>query len=124
MIGGLLRNMVARAARRAARLFAARSSKPRAPEILSRMRLSAATFDVDAFADGADELMDDSVRLMYNAKISVMTPPRRREAKSMTVDETASWLYDMCMDSMAEMPPLKVRMMLSAACTRHAGRVA
>jgi len=88
-----------------------------APEILSRMRLSAGSLDPDA----ADEILDDSVRLLYDAKLSAMTRRRRREMESMGDDELASWLYDMCIDTLPE-TSLKSRMMLSAACVRHVGR--
>lgn len=111
---------IARGIARMIEARAARSQKSRATEILTRMRLSAATFDIDAFSAGADDLMDDSVRLMYNAKLAAMTRARRREMRAMDADEAAAWLYDMCVDTIQELPPLRVRMMLSAACGRHA----
>ncbi len=100
--------------RRVARFIAARRPKSTAPEILRRMRLSAATLDIDGFSDGTDELMDDSVRLMYNAKLTAMTRARRREVRAMDAEEASAWLYDMCMDAMPELPPLRVRMLLSS----------
>lgn len=90
-----------------------------APEILSKMRLPAGDLDPAAAA----ALLDDSVRLLYDAKLSAMTRRRRREMKSIGDDEMSSWLYDMCIDTMPETPPLKSRMMLSAACVRHVGRI-
>jgi len=101
------------------RLFTGDSPRSMAPEILSKMRSSADGMDVDAFIDGANELLDDSVRLVYEAKLSMMTRRRRRELGDMTTEEMSSWLYDMCVDSMTELPPLKARMLLSAACVRH-----
>jgi hypothetical protein len=102
------------------RLFTGDPPRSMAPEILAQMKEAARRFDIDAFAAGAHELLDDSVRLVYDAKLSAMTRPRRQEIGTMTDDELASWLYDMCVDAIPELPPLKARMMLSAACTRHA----
>jgi len=108
------------------RMFTGDTPRSMAPEILANMRLSASKSDASAFAGGVDELMDDAVRMVYNAKFTSMSRRRRREVRAMTSDEMASWLYDMCMnmDSMADMPPLKARMMLASACARHAGKFA
>ncbi len=104
-------------------LFTGDPPRSMAPEILAKMRLAVTDLDAAAFIAGTNELLDDSVRLVYDAKLVAMTRRRRMEVKSMDDDERASWLYDMCVDSMVDLPPLKARMMLSAACARHARRV-
>ena len=102
-----------------ARLFKGYPPELWAPETLAKMKLAAKDLDVDAFADGANELLHDSVRLMYNVKLSEMTRTRRREVKSMGDDELASWLYGICADAIPDMPPLKARMLLAVACARY-----
>ena len=112
----LLNNMV----RAVARLFTGDPPELLAPETLDKMELAASDLNVDAFADGANELLHDSVRLVHDAKLSEMTRGRRREVESMGDDELASWLYGMCMDVIPDMPPLKARMLLAVACARYA----
>lgn len=104
------------------RLFTGDPPRSLAPEILAKMKLAASDLDAEAFADGANELLYDSVRLVYDAKLTEMTREQRREVKSMGDDELASWLYSMCVDAIPEMPPLKARMMLSVACAQYVER--